>query len=372
MLSYIFYTALVITFPFLLHEIFQVRQAVFQISGIFFISAVYSLPLAYRGITGTDSLQYYTTFTYGQGHWKRYNTVEVGFSSFMDICRNAKLPISFFYFWIAFASLLCFCLVLYLEQNRVDIFLASFYYSTTLYVRAFNICRQVMAVSIVLLAVDLALRGKRIISIMLVMFACLFHISAIIGLAIIIAIFIFQLHIPVKYIRMFGILAMAIVLYCVCNPHVLSHIVQTLFDSTYYAGYFSRENLHVGTIIKNLLVSLPVAIVVLSKLRSNDFWTVVMVSLSIFGLLITAMGGDTGRIGLYLSVFCALTVALKEENAERAMNIFAVRRQTVQTVMLLLRFTMYVYLFAVFVFHYLYKNYGEIIPYVPMWCSVFS
>lgn len=35
MLSYIFYTALVVTFPFLLHEIFQVRQAAFQISGIF-------------------------------------------------------------------------------------------------------------------------------------------------------------------------------------------------------------------------------------------------------------------------------------------------------------------------------------------------
>lgn len=48
MLSYIFYTALVVTFPFLLHEIFQVRQAAFQISGIFFVSTVYSLPLAYR------------------------------------------------------------------------------------------------------------------------------------------------------------------------------------------------------------------------------------------------------------------------------------------------------------------------------------
>lgn len=367
MLSYIFYTALVVTFPFLLHEIFQVRQAAFQISGIFFVSTVYSLPLAYRGITGTDSLQYYTTFTYGQGHWKRYNTVEAGFSFFMDICRNAKLPIAFFYFWIAFVSLLCFCLVLYLEQNRVDVFLAAFYYSTTLYVRAFNICRQVMAISIVLLAVDLALRGKRIIPMMLVVFACLFHISAIIGLAVIIVIYIFQLHIPVKYIRMLGIIATVIVLYCVCNPHVLSRIVQTLFDSTYYAGYFSRENLHVGTIIKNLLVSLPIAIVVLSRLRSNDFWTVIMVSLSVFGLLITSMGGDTGRIGLYLSVFCALTVALRQEDTEKILNTYAVRSRNIRIVAFLLRLTMFLYLFAVFVFHYLYKNYGEIIPYIPMW-----
>ncbi len=339
----------------------------FQISGILFVSVMYSLPLAYRGITGTDSLQYYTTFTYGQGHWKRYNTVELGFSFFMDMCRNAKLSITFFYFWIAFISLLCFCLVLYLEQNRVDVFLAAFYYSTTLYVRAFNICRQVMAISIVLLAVDLALRGKRIISIMLVMFACLFHVSAIIGLAVIVAIFIVQLHIPVKYIRILGVIAMLIVLYCVCNPHVLSRIVQILFSSTYYAGYFSRENLHVGTIIKNLLVSLPVVIVALNRLKSNDFWTIIIVSLSIIGLLITSMGGDTGRVGLYLSVFCALTVAPKQEDTEKILDTYAVRPRNMQMVAFLLRLTMFLYLFAVFVFHYLYKNYGEIIPYTPMW-----
>lgn len=96
MASYFFYILLVITFSIACYIAFRIKDCTIQIINTIVISVLYSLPLAFRGITGTDSLQYFTIYNYGLSHWKRWNTFEPGFLSLMDFCKNLHFPVSVF------------------------------------------------------------------------------------------------------------------------------------------------------------------------------------------------------------------------------------------------------------------------------------
>lgn len=357
MASYFFYILLVITFPIACYIAFRIKDCTIQIINTIVISVLYSLPLAFRGITGTDSLQYFTIYNYGLSHWKRWNTFEPGFLSLMDFCKNLHFPVSVFYFLISFISLLCFCIILYIEQDRIDIRIASFYYVTDLYMQSFNICRQILAVSLVFLALELTLHGKRIFPLLLIAFGMSFHISAAIGFSLYLLIIILQIPEKKSYSRTLIFVIAIVLLYCSIHPSVLSEISNQIFHSTYYSGYFNEENLDIFTFIKNILVSLPIIILLWLKINEKDFWSTLVCSLSIFGIIISSIGGDSSRIGLYMSIFSAIALASKT-------RIYI--PYTCQVNISSVNVFIYIYYTILFVFHYFYKGYCQLIPYIPI------
>ncbi len=362
MLSYIFYLTIVISFTFLIYYIFKVKNNIFQIICIICIVILYSLPLAFRGTTGTDSLQYYTIYKYGLSNWRRReNKLESVFLSLMSLCKNAHLSVSAFFFLLSFISLACFCLVLFLEQARINVGIAAFLYMTIIYVQSFNICRQVVAISLVLFALDLVLRKRRVLSIVLIVLAMGFHISAIVGFFIFILIILYQQEIPKKYLKNAIILALLVFLYCSFNPKIIANIVNLVLHSSYYAGYFNTRNLSAFTVVKNIIISAPIFILLWKKLSEADSWAMIVTSIALFGLIVTSIGGDSSRAGLYLLVFCSLAVAIKWYSKIQIANI----KFSESNISLLI----YVYYLMLFLFHYFYKNYGEIIPYIPLLVS---
>lgn len=359
-LSYLFYTSILFSSTFLVYCIFKINSKQFQFFGITALSVIYSLPLALRGTTGTDSLQYYTMYNYGLSNWRRDNKIESGFLWLMLFCRNAHFPICFFYFLIAFITLFCFYLVLFFERPNINAGIACFFYMSVIYVQAFNICRQTMALSITFLALDLVIRGKKISPIILIYIASLFHVSAIIGFIIYAIIIIYKLNNTTnRFLLKMSIVLIVISLLFTLNPNLIGRFVLKFLNNQYYADYFSRVSLNALLVVKNLFISLPVIYILLKKIDMQSKWNIIISTIALLGLITTSMGKDTSRFGLYMLIFCSLALSARQNRDIRILNMNFNEKNVL--------FVLYLYYLIIFVFHYFYKGYCELIPYVPMW-----
>lgn len=125
---------------------------------------------------GVDTINYIEIF-YDNG----VNIKEYGFVILLRLCRYiSDSPRLFIIISLAITN---FCVIFAVYKYRVNIFFAVFSYVTLyFYMTSFNVIRQYISISILLLSVTYLIEGKKTIYLFLLFLATSFHISAIVGI----------------------------------------------------------------------------------------------------------------------------------------------------------------------------------------------
>lgn len=349
--SIIMYTLIMAVSPILFNTICSIRQTKI----CYFFTAIFifalSLPLGLRGVTGTDSAHYYTLYVYGEQYWDRSSPVERGYLALVDFCHHLNLSFTAFSFFIAFVTVALFCTVILMERSNINVCVATCIFISIFYFKFFNISRQCLSVGLCLLGFELCLRNKRVMSILLVLLAATIHTAAIISL-----VFFAYYVLPAKFKTRYMTYAVVfITALLVLNLPLLANIVEFILNS-YFAGYFRIENFSISRIFGNLILLLPY-IVLLFLNRDRD----IIFLFSCIGILLTSIGSDTGRAGLY---FLSLLIVSASSKSNQALffrllgRLFVISKYEVTI-------CIYLYAFTYFSYTILFSNYGEIIPYHP-------
>lgn len=146
----------------------------------FFLAVI----LGFRGKdVGDDTARYISYFNSvdvkdGTGY------MEIGWSWFSDFIKSIGFSAYFFNFLVACITLSCFVYVISKTISNNKFWGSALFvlYSCGFYLYMFNGMRQFLAISIVFLAFHLAINNKNIWAAVLILFASLFHTSAICGL----------------------------------------------------------------------------------------------------------------------------------------------------------------------------------------------
>ncbi|HHX70771.1 MAG TPA: EpsG family protein [Gallicola sp.] len=128
---------------------------------------------------GTDTINYSVFFERIKNHGSI--PVEPGWVMLNKLVQFIGADYSFFMAFVSVITLLPLLFIFY-KNSENPILSLFFYYSLYIYFYSFNISRQVLAVSIVLIAIILLIKNKKILFLIFLTLAALFHISALIAL----------------------------------------------------------------------------------------------------------------------------------------------------------------------------------------------
>ncbi len=313
---------------------------------------------AFRGNAGTDSYAY--RFDYENdifsSQWREY---EEGFVFLSKCLRTLNFSYQAFFFVLAVILSLFICMSIMKEKRNIDATTAIFVFLTDLYLFSFNGTRQAIAIGICLYAVLLFLDEKFIKGIIVVLFATLFHRTALICLGIVL------IQICIKYKRS-KLMMTAVILGVaafIMNPSWMQTIVKYVFRSDYYTGYITKTTYSTNALLYYCIMYLPVFIVILCTYkgwRDNPRYRTLMV-ITIVGYVLSSLeimaSGGIGRIGYYLKYSNILSLAYC---ARMPLYVpFTNRELSARTTKVLI----FVYCFILMVFSYFIKQYNQIIPY---------
>ncbi|WP_162258504.1 EpsG family protein [Limosilactobacillus frumenti] len=142
---------------------------------------------------GTDTVNYNLFYNYANtaanlvqycGSLKHISGVEYGFSIICYFVAKSGLSPHVFYFLCQSLIALNVFLALNIMSRNLSVTLGWMTYCFMFYTSSFNILRQMIALSFILLGIAYMYRNQRIKSILLFAVACLFHNSSIIGILI--------------------------------------------------------------------------------------------------------------------------------------------------------------------------------------------
>ena len=162
---------------------------------LLFIFSVLVLVASIRDYTvGTDLYYYYSKYypEFGSTPWSDIQNVtlrngewEVGFCALCKILAGISPDVQFFIFVTSVITVVPFGIFIYRNSKDV-VFSTSVYIGFCIYAQSFNIIRQMIACGIVVLGLELLKRGRYVLYILIVLFATLFHQTAIIALILVI------------------------------------------------------------------------------------------------------------------------------------------------------------------------------------------
>lgn len=139
---------------------------------------------------------------------------EIGFAFVVFFATKIFNSIIAVHFFIAFIQALPIYIVAYIYRDRQNMYNTMFVYYCLFYLMGFNIMRQCIAASFVLLAFCFLNKKDYKKAILCVFLACLFHNSAVIGIVFIIVSF-FLSKIKSKSLRFFAMLVIATALFLI-------------------------------------------------------------------------------------------------------------------------------------------------------------
>lgn len=157
---------------------------------VFFLSA--ALIMGLRNVSvGADTHNYSRYFEQiSQSNWKqiignirflKYDSLEIGYVTFVKIC--SILNENYIFSQLILSLFFCLSMAYFYKDNvKSKIILTTVFLGCGLYLLAFNINRQMIAVALTMLSWNCLLRQKKIRTVLLLLLAMTFHISAIVFL----------------------------------------------------------------------------------------------------------------------------------------------------------------------------------------------
>ena len=266
---------------------------------------------AFRGTAGSDSQMYINAYNFGTDSISRWVDFEPGFKLVVQVLNKLNLPYHAMFFTFSFLSAVVCIKAMDLEKDIINVKVAAFIYITDLYFWGFNGIRQMIAVSIYLLAIPLYLRNRKLISVFLILLAAAFHFSAFMGL---ITIIIYEVYKSKYKKQLFAIGAVALII-LITKRDFLGGIIDVLTGNTYYSGYITRDA-ETGTTLFNYYIKLcPILVIPILTWKKiiTEKKAFMYFSLMVFGIVLSSLGAVTAtqvsRLGMYFSMCEIFTLA---------------------------------------------------------------
>lgn len=355
-ITIVLYVGLATVMAYIIPYCFRTRNSFNRKFAYFVAFLLPTLLAACRGNTGTDSNMYQNTY-YDIENVQRWQDFELGYQMLVKLLNYFNLPYQFLFGIMGFLT--CFFIILFIknEKNNINVSVAVFIYFIDLYLGSFNIMRQGLAITMVLYAFSLFLDKKYIRFLIVILSACLFHSSAMLGFVIVAGKIIFDN----RYSKFMYIVISGIVLYFVFHRELLGKIAYIISHSSYYASYITRDAESEGSILKYFLKIFPVLFIsILFILQKNVSDRIkVYFGLMLGGYLISVLGVITAtqvhRIGYYFS-YLVIIVLSSCCNSSIIIGNKKITTQTTSVVVVL-------YFILVFFYNYVYRGFCDLIPY---------
>ena len=215
-------------------------------------------------------------------------------------------------------------LALYLSRNKLkSMSLGWITYCFLLYVNTLNIVRQSIALSFMALAISLLLSKKFYQACVVIIIACLFHKTAIIGLVIILVAYLFN-HI-VNSKRLFLVIGLSLFI-TILIPFLMPLLGNiNVFVGSKYSNYLVSTG---GiSLLFGVLLRLPMLLLIAinfvlepSLLKSKNNWLFLLLIQELFLLPLQIINPVIGRIVLYFSIskVIAYPLAISEFKSKKS------------------------------------------------------
>ncbi len=167
---------------------YQNRDSVYLITWFLLATVIMGL----RSVNvGTDTLSYSNHFNdissarwstiFSNLHFLRYNSLEIGYVCLAKICSMVVNDYIFFQFVLA--AIYCFAMMSFLRENvKSKIILTTVFLGSELYLFAFNISRQMIAVALTALSWNYLCKNKKQKAILLMILSASFHMPSMVFL----------------------------------------------------------------------------------------------------------------------------------------------------------------------------------------------
>lgn len=283
----------------------------------FFLAA---LVMGLRGLTvGVDTANYYSKFLdisssswsaiFRNTHYFKYNGLEMGYVCFAKICSIFVDDYIFFQFVLA--NIYCFTMMTFFKKTvKFKIILTTVFLGSGLYLLAFNINRQMIAVALTALSWNCLCNGKKFKALILLLLSATFHTSSFVFL---IAYFFYIIR---KRKILFKISVLFLIIASINYKYVINLISHNIVVyGNYYENARTKQTIGMSIIIFSIIMLLAIYILlgrgkfsVIEKVYA--LFATIYVICNIIGLYFNYFE----RIGVYFLPFVAVemdTVAQK-------------------------------------------------------------
>lgn len=322
-------------------------------TGIIIISQ--TMLATFRYMTGTDSAMYILSYN-DLNRVNRYQEFEGGYIFLVKVLNNMNLSYHALFFCFSFLQTIFILLLIKNEITYINVRLAMFIYSITLYLSSFNIMRQALAIVIVMYAFSVFMDGKYIQSIFLILFALLFHNSALLGFCVIIVKILYKS----KHKKILTIMGCGILLYFIFHRELLGNIIYSISGNLYYASYVLRDTEETGNVFLYIVKIIPIIIIATLYFKKYEknirylLYYVMMLGGYILSMLGVFTATQVQRVGYYFSYLQIILLAFCGNN-DSFMKKIGKKTITVLIVM---------YYLLMFFYSNVYKGHAELIPYL--------
>lgn len=316
-----------------------------------------SLVAAFRNGTGTDSKMYQQAYAH-LNSVHRWQDFEKGYLFLMKVLNEMLLSYRALFFVMMFFTILFFLLLLENEKKNIDVQTATFVFMITLYLSCFNGMRQGLAITMLLYAMSIFIDGKTKQSICIIILAMLFHLSAMIGLAIIIGKYIFKN----KYWKLFLFAGCGVLIYLITHRELLGRLVYQITASGYYASYVTRDSASESNLLVYLMkICFPTVfgfaymkLYVGETAKMKIYYAMMLCGYTFSALNLITMT-YVGRAGDYFSY---LYIVLMGFYANNSLPLLKRKIKSCYIRILIIAYYM------LFFFHqFVYKGFNDLIPY---------
>lgn len=335
---------------------FYSKQKVYRYVSWIAIIGLLSVLAAFRGNTGTDSLMYRTTYE-NINAVSRIQSFESGYVYLVKILNAMHLPYQSLFFVMSMLTVIFLMLFIQNEKENIDVSVAVFLMVTDLYLSAFNLMRQGLAIAILLYAYAVFLDKKYFRSIILIIFAMFFHKSALIGFAVIGAAIIFKR----RHSKAIMVSCFLILLYLVFHREILGDIVYFIVRNKYYVSYITRDAATDATFVGYITRILPILFIstIFIKQYQKEPKFFVFYVMMIGGYILSLLGVFTAtmvqRVGFYFSYLYIVVLAYC---ANRSWCIARFRFNKN-----IIKFLVCLYAIVMFFYSYVIRGFSNLIPY---------
>ena len=342
------------------------RNVYKQYWGILCVCFLLALIAAFRGETGTDSVNYKIMFNNPNLYFIR-NDVEIGFKILMFLCRIITSNYMFLFGVMGFLTSWFILLSIKEHKSIISCKVSLFVFVLLVYFVTFNIMRQGLAIAMSIYAMTLYVKKRKWKAFGILIIAVTFHLSAILCIFLPIIYKISKL----KFYKELYSVIIIIALCAVFHREIILDLMNIaekitgfpFFTSVKYTKYINNtaeNNMH--ALIVTIIRFLPIVLICRMALRHNtsrDHKMYVYYIIMCLGYMISLLGALTGtqaeRIG-YSFIYLNILLMGAAANTKFKIGKYHFKQGIEKSL---------IYIITIILFAYirLYRNYAELVPY---------
>ena len=270
--------------------------------------------MGFRSVNvGVDTLSYANHFKlisstswseiFGNLHFIKYNSFEIGYVCLAKLC---SILVNNYSFLQCIVSIIyCFAMLSFLKENvKSKIILTTVFLGSGLYLLAFNINRQMIAVALAALSWNYLCKGKNVKAIIMLLLATTFHLSA----------FVFVIAYIFYIIRkkkiLFGMAVLGVIIASV-NYNVVINFLSEQFDdyANYWANVRTKHSIGMSIIVFGIVLLLAIYMLLhKNKFTALEKTYAVFSAIYVISNFIGVYFNYFERIGLYFLPFVVLEI----------------------------------------------------------------